>query len=324
MAYSGLFYTVPEQLPWEVLSPALVAATEGMARLDERQRGRSVAAGWACRQHYHEACASLGLEGELIHLDDLLLRDASMGTKISSQPLQRAGEVLRARRLITQASSAWATTDLGVQTLRNRVAATGEGGERPGILDYGDDPEREAQAFLRWRRVVRETEALPGLLAATIGYDAWTMLDPFPRDRWLGPQLVASGLQRRGCARHHLPAICRGLRAVDAGRWPAASLELRLSRILEALAAASTLGLKEFDRLSLVEEMMHRALAGHRSSSHLPGLIALFVELPVVSVPLAARKLGITPQSTMALMAKLQGHIRELTERRRYRAWTVS
>lgn len=272
----------------------MTGAAEAVTRLDERLREHPVAEGWRIRQDYLDACASLWVEGELVHLDDLLLRDAGMPVRLSSLELERAVEVVRGRRLIAQHGPAWAMTTEGRHILRNRVAAVSGNAVAALGLRGGaeDDPEREAGAFAAWRRVVRETETLPPILAAVIAYDAWDELDPCPRDPWLGRQLTAALLQQRGAARHHLPALCRGLREVDAGRLKPADFTIRIARLLEAVTAAAAFGIKEFQRLTLAHEAMRRRLEGSRDSSHLAQLVALFIRLPVVSVPLAARHPG--------------------------------
>ena len=48
-----------------------------LARLDERVARSPVGAAWIERMHFADACASLWIDGELVHLEDLVLHDAN-------------------------------------------------------------------------------------------------------------------------------------------------------------------------------------------------------------------------------------------------------
>jgi hypothetical protein len=83
------------------------------------------------------------------------------------------------------------------------------------------------------------------------------------------------------------------------------------------------LSLKEIDRLTLSRELLMRKCVGKRSNSKLPRLVELCLRLPIVSVPLAAKELGLSQQAATTMIDELSSNLRELTERRRYRAWAV-
>ena len=85
------------------LVTAVVAAEDALARLDERLRASSLRDGFNARAHFHDACASLWLAGELVHLEDLVLHDAEMDLRTPTHELTRAHAVLRARRRIAGA-----------------------------------------------------------------------------------------------------------------------------------------------------------------------------------------------------------------------------
>ncbi|MEO6382241.1 MAG: RHE_PE00001 family protein [Nitrobacter sp.] len=87
--------------------------------------------GWIARTHFTDACATLWLEGELVHLDDLVLHDAGMDIRAPTHELTRAQTVLRARRRITDARPDWALSVAGLAGLRGR----GGRGERKQELD---------------------------------------------------------------------------------------------------------------------------------------------------------------------------------------------
>jgi hypothetical protein len=61
-----------------------------------------------------------------------------------------------------------------------------------------------------------------------------------------------------------------------------------------------------------------------RSNSKLPGLVELFLSRPLVTGPLAAKLLKVTPKAVDLMLAQLGGALpRELTGRTRYRAWGI-
>lgn len=59
-----------------LIRPAFDAGV-ALARLDERIARSPVGAGLLERTHFADACASLWIDGELVHLEDLLLHDAT-------------------------------------------------------------------------------------------------------------------------------------------------------------------------------------------------------------------------------------------------------
>jgi hypothetical protein len=66
----------------------------------------------------------------------------------------------------------------------------------------------------------------------------------------------------------------------------------------------------------------------HRScadpNSRLPELVELFLSRPLVTVPLGAKVLKVTPKAVDLMLAQLGGALpRELTGRTRYRAWGI-
>jgi hypothetical protein len=75
--------------------------------------------------------------------------------------------------------------------------------------------------------------------------------------------------------------------------------------------------------LTLARELLARKCKGRRGNSNLPALAQLLVDSPLVSVPLIAQKLEISPQAAQILVAELGSSLREITGRKRYRAWTI-
>jgi hypothetical protein len=97
-----------------------------------------------------------------------------------------------------------------------------------------------------------------------------------------------------------------------------------LSGLLSAIAESARAGQADLDRLSLARDVMLGRCEGRSRNSRLKDLVDLFVSSPLVTVPLAAKRLDVTPQAIEAMLKQL-GHSlpRELTGRKRYRAWGI-
>ncbi|WP_292329097.1 RHE_PE00001 family protein [Mesorhizobium sp.] len=115
------------ELSLKALIGPVARATEALARLDERLARSPVRDGFVERQHFADAAAALWLEGELVHLEDLVLHDAHMDIRTPTHELTRAHAVLRTRRRIVSQKPDWA---LGREGLRE---LTGRGGQMPAV-----------------------------------------------------------------------------------------------------------------------------------------------------------------------------------------------
>jgi hypothetical protein len=124
-------YAIPDPLSWAQLAGPLAAAEDALARLDERLAKSPIRDGFVARTHFTDACASLWLEGELVHLEDLVLHDAGMDIRSPTHELTRAHAVLRIRRRIADAKPDWALSPAGLAGL------CGRGGQ--GDWDEGSD-----------------------------------------------------------------------------------------------------------------------------------------------------------------------------------------
>ncbi|NRP89695.1 hypothetical protein GFPCMMHI_05620 [Ensifer adhaerens] len=111
-----------------LLEPAFRAGVE-LARLDERIARSPVGAGWIERTHFTDACASLWIDGELVHLEDLVLHDATRDIRTPTHELTIARDVLRTRRRIAAQSRDWALSAEGIRTLRQASDITSAGDE---------------------------------------------------------------------------------------------------------------------------------------------------------------------------------------------------
>lgn len=109
-----------------LMRPAFDAGI-ALTRLDERIARSPVGAGFLERQNFTDACASLWIDGDLVHLEDLVLHDAFRDTRTPTQELTIARDVLRTRRRIAGQSADWALSADGIRSLR-RTSEIGAGG----------------------------------------------------------------------------------------------------------------------------------------------------------------------------------------------------
>ncbi|NSZ87076.1 RHE_PE00001 family protein (plasmid) [Agrobacterium tumefaciens] len=100
-----------------LMRPAFDAGI-ALTRLDERIARSPVGAGFLERSQFTDACASLWIDGELVHLEDLVLHDATKDIRTPTHELTIARDVLRTRRRIAAQSPDWALSPVGVRTLR--------------------------------------------------------------------------------------------------------------------------------------------------------------------------------------------------------------
>ncbi|NEH61725.1 DUF1612 domain-containing protein [Rhizobium leguminosarum] len=98
-----------------------------LTRLDERVARSPVGAGWIERSHFTDACASLWIDGELVHLEDLVLHDATRDIRTPTHELTIARDVLRTRRRIAAQLPAWPLSADGLRTLRQTSEITAAG-----------------------------------------------------------------------------------------------------------------------------------------------------------------------------------------------------
>ena len=87
--------------------------------------------GWIERTHFTDACASLWIDGELVHLEDLVLHDATRDIRTPTHELTIARDVLRTRRRIAGQLPDWALSPDGICTLRNTSEITSASTDEP-------------------------------------------------------------------------------------------------------------------------------------------------------------------------------------------------
>ncbi|MBY3191567.1 RHE_PE00001 family protein [Rhizobium laguerreae] len=106
-----------------LIRPAFDAGI-ALTRLDEGIARSPVGQGFLERSHFADACASLWIDGELVHLEDLVLHDATRDIRTPTHELTIARDVLRTRRRIAAHLPGWALSADGVRTLRKTAEIT--------------------------------------------------------------------------------------------------------------------------------------------------------------------------------------------------------
>lgn len=114
------------QLPIQSLLRPLSDAGVALARLDERIARSPVGEGFLERAHFADACASLWIDGELVHLEDLVLHDAGHDIRTPTHELTIARDVLRSRRRIASQPPGWALSPDGLRSLRGHNVVAGQ------------------------------------------------------------------------------------------------------------------------------------------------------------------------------------------------------
>ncbi|MQB12342.1 DUF1612 domain-containing protein [Agrobacterium sp. ICMP 6402] len=160
MAYDIAKISIPT-----LMRPAFDAGV-ALTRLDERVARSPVGQGWIERSHFTDACASLWIDGELVHLEDLVLHDATKDIRTPTHELTIARDVLRTRRRIAAQLPGWALSEDGIRSLRKTsettAADTGEVTPPDAIRRaVANDPEGEGE-------YADDIEHLPGIDYAAI------------------------------------------------------------------------------------------------------------------------------------------------------------
>ncbi|MDH6268218.1 hypothetical protein M2360_003623 [Rhizobium sp. SG_E_25_P2] len=161
----SMAYDLAKTSIFTLMRPAFDAAIT-LTRLDERIARSPVGAGFVERSHFTDACASLWIDGELVHLEDLVLHDDIRDIRTPTHELTIARDVLRTRRRLAAQLPAWALSAEGIRTLRRTSDITSAGadeGETAGGIRRADasDPEGEGDD-------VDDVENLPGVDYAAI------------------------------------------------------------------------------------------------------------------------------------------------------------
>jgi hypothetical protein len=137
-----------------------------LTRLDERIARSPVGQGFVERSQFTDACASLWIDGELVHLEDLVLHDATRDICTPTHELTIARDVLRTRRRISGQQPDWAFSADGLRTLRQTSEITLSGSEAAdtvGVIRRAVVKDQEGEG-----EDVDDIENLPGIDYAAI------------------------------------------------------------------------------------------------------------------------------------------------------------
>lgn len=313
-------YAIPQNLPSALFEP-LMSTCEALARLDERVQNSRVLDGWRNRLLYHEACACQLAEGDLIHLTDLVLLDAGAATCHGSIPLANALHTLQTWRQALAADNPAAflkscpPAELSAERAAVGIRASTAQDEAGEMIDM--------ERLWHWQDVLEQTAPMHPLIAAAIAWDAWLAIAPEQHGAWRAPLIAAVILKARGLTRNFLAPIDLGRRNHAFRRHEHQTELVRLEGFLHWVAAGLAHAQKQHVRLASIEAQLRRAVDKRQKNSRLPALIDLLVSSPAVSVPMAARKIGISTQAVRVMLNDLSGIPRLLTERKRYSVWAV-
>ena len=356
MAYTA--YETPE-IRWPPLVTPLARAEDRIARLDERVQKSEIREGWRHRTDYVDVIASMWVEGELIHMEDLVLHDAMMDVRAPSHELTKAHALLRLRRRAGAASVDWRNSASAVNDLLGRRQSQTEGlveetseplarapASEPSdeidtaldiidhallrtdsILARADFPgevvdESTTERIKTWLAVVEQTATLPPTLAAVITDDAWTTIAPLGHDLGQGRLMAAALLKVCGKTASHLTLWSVGARAVPRAARRDRNPLNRYRDGLDSLVAGAEEGMRQHDTWLTAKRLLERKVRGRRSNSHLPALIDLLIANPIVSASTIAAQLHISQRAALSLIAELD--VREITGRGRFRAWGIT
>lgn len=315
---NALIYEISEILPLETLLGPLVDASAALAFFDASVKHWARGEVLAGRLLFAEALACQHAQGDLVHIEDLVMLDGGVFNERPTAALSSAYYTLRTwrRALKAEPRDILFSDRPGEIPVIGRASAT----EAGPVGNVTCDPERLQQ----WQRILRESRRFPPLLASAIVWDAWLTLLPDDSAGWRAPLLAALVLKARGATTQFLLPLDTG-RRVSQYQWdPMDSLETRITGFLQWTTAGLAHARKELARLKTVSDGLEIKIEGHRKNAKLPKLVDLLFEAPLVSIPLVCRRLRITKQSAQKLIPRLGSYIREVTGRQRNRAWTLT
>src|SRR3546814_9619353 len=93
------------KLPISALLRPISDAASALTRLDERIARSPVGEGFVERSHFTDACASLWIDGEIVHLEDLVLHYATKDIRTPTHELTIGRDVFSTRRRLTSTTS---------------------------------------------------------------------------------------------------------------------------------------------------------------------------------------------------------------------------
>ncbi|MCL6652831.1 RHE_PE00001 family protein [Agrobacterium rubi] len=169
------------RLPLDRLLLSCTKATEALARLDERILRSPIGNGFLERQDFLDAVSSLWVDGELVHIEDLVLHDAHMDIRAPTHEMGIANRILRARRQIFGNDPRWALSPSGLSRLRGEDA--GDKGDMLARTEVRTlpDPETDDDDTMPLSEELSAIDRLIARSAATLA--SMTKEDSKPHDR---------------------------------------------------------------------------------------------------------------------------------------------
>jgi hypothetical protein len=313
---NSITYDIPDIYRKIPLSADFFTANDALVRLDDQARRSVHAPAWGGRLLFGEACAAQLLEGELVHVEDLLLLDGHAFSGAPSSALSSALTILKAWRAADAARP-------GAVLTAARPGLVADAGTGAPVVETLA-PEFSSAALEAWRRVQAEARALPALLAAAVAWDAWLVLLPESRSAWRATLLAALTLKARGLTAHLLPPIDTGWRLSGYRREARHDFATRMEGFLACVEAAARDALMQLDSLTLAAGMLQTTVARRRSTSRMAPLVDLLLAHPFVSVRLVANRLGISRQAAHGLLKRIGAPVHKITDRQRDNVWGVT
>lgn len=346
----------------ETLILPLCEATESLVRLDETIGCSPIKEGWVARMHFHDAVAAMALEGELVHLEELVLHDSLHDVRTPTLEITRAHSILRTRRRIAAQPADWALSPNGLSTLvmrdsqsvaditgvatafpehtidnqlREIDAIIARSSKMLQNVDIGmkaavtqDTPalfngkHTEPERLQQWLSVAADSAGLPTLLRAALLFDVWHEIDVLPRKGWVGSLLVGAYLRHGGMSQHHLPLVDYGTRLITRPQRQTEGRDRRLVAFLTAIRLGALSARKEHDRLISAREHLVRRMSRYRRSAYTDDFIQLAISSPAITTGAVQARLGLSKQGALNLIS--HAGLREITGRNRYRMWSLA
>jgi hypothetical protein len=263
-------------IPLADLLPAALRAADKLARFDERVARGPIGKGLLERLDFQDSAASLWNDGELVHIEDLVLHDAHMDIRTPTQEITDAHRILRARRHILSNPADWALSPRGLSLLLGSTTpqSTIETTPRPAATvahDDGETLDAIDEAFLALDKILARSTDVLEKAQHSIPTGSGDPLGVFHDEEW-DEQARLAQWQKLLEAQSHLPGILQSIIALDAweqievsqrspwlGRQLASAI-LRQSGVSIAHLACFNIGLKNLPRRQRIGLPMARRL----------------------------------------------------------------
>lgn len=320
-------YEIPEN-PFETkILDGLFRVDEGLSKLVERARlSDELQAPWAHRLLYRNACAAMLAQHCLVYLEDLVLLDGHAFAGVMSPELSCGLGILKLWQKALRVDSATLLRAPMPGEMPRPLSSelAGEAQDTGGQPDYFWDPNwDQAGRLAQWRRVWQATDRLPPLLAAGIVWDAWHTLQPEQQGTWRSTLLAGLVLRARAKTRRLLVPLDTGQKLLGKTWNARLSFSERMDTFLSIVDRAVVSAGGELDAVAGARERMRLRVARGRKGSRLTDLVDLMIARPLVSIPLAVKELGVSKQAIRNMIARLGSSAREITDRKRYRCWSL-